>query len=213
LRQWQKEHRTWMLVGLPWYDNGRYYNAIALYDPESRLKGLYYKVRPIPVAEGWATSGESFAPLMVAGIPLGMGLCSELIDTAPAQAMTAGGAQALIFLSSLDHLPGKTAMALHTAFAPFRAAESGRHIALSGSTGATLMVSPDGVIGPMLFTRNAGRLVALLPTATGTTPYMAGGRYLPVILLLLTAAAFFSGRMRLKAPWSRSESGYSGQED
>ncbi|HHW10285.1 MAG TPA: hypothetical protein GXX29_09950 [Firmicutes bacterium] len=199
LRQWQAERRTWMLLGLPWYDydSEKYYNAIALYDPQSRLTGLYYKVKPIPVAESWAAAGRSFAPLEVAGMSLGVGLCSELIDPLPAMAMTAAGAQALIFLSSLDHLPGRTAPALHAAFAPFRAAESGRSVALLGSTGITMMVAPDGTVGPTLTTRGEGLIVAFLPPATGKTPYMAGGRHLPLLALLALTAAFIFGRRKV----------------
>ncbi len=178
---WQQQTGVWLVAGLPWQEGERYFNSAILVAPNGALAGRYAKVRPIPVAESWVTRGAAWTPLAGAGVQVGVGLCSEIIDPLPARRLTAAGAELLVFLSSLDYLGRSAAPALQAAFAPFRAVEHGRYVAQVGTIGLTLLAAPDGRILQVSPWEVATNLVAEVPLFSQTTVYDRVGDILPVI--------------------------------
>jgi apolipoprotein N-acyltransferase len=167
-----EEEQAWLVVGLPWLEEDAYSNAAIALSPSDEITDLYAKVRTIPLAEAWARPGTAWRPLQIGGAALGIGLCSELIDPLPARKLVQDGAQLLLFLSSLDHLGRTSALALQAAFAPFRAAETGRWLAQVGSVGVTIVASPAGTIEALLPGFDPGLLIAEVPLESGTTPFL-----------------------------------------
>jgi apolipoprotein N-acyltransferase len=170
------EAQTWILAGFPWVEGQQWYNSAILIDPEGQIRGRYSKVRPIPIAESWVTPGDGWQPLQVDGISVGVGLCSELIDPLVARTLVKNGAEVLVYLSSLSYLGVSSAIGLQGAFAPFRAAETGRYVAQAGIVGATLIAAPDGTIKAALPSFETGTLVGVVPALNSSTFYMAYGQ-------------------------------------
>jgi apolipoprotein N-acyltransferase len=180
------EAQTWVLAGFPWAEDGDWYNSAILIDTSGQMQGRYSKVRPIPIAESWVTPGEGWYPLQVNDIRVGVGLCSELIDPLVARTLTKNGAEVLVYLSSLSYLGVSSAIGLHGAFAPFRAAETGRYVAQAGMVGATLIAAPDGTISAALPSFGAGTLVGSIPALNSITFYMRYGEALLGMCLIVS---------------------------
>lgn len=181
------KNQVWLVAGLPWMEDGYFYNAAILLNPAGAIVSRYAKVRTIPIAESWAKPGAAWQPLSLNTTALGVALCSEIIDPMPIKKLVANGAQIVAVLSSMDYLGLTSAPVLQAAFAPFRAAEYGKYLVMTGSVGVTLVATPAGQISQHLAWGKPGVLVAALPAEAKSTLYAKLGDVLPFAGLLVMA--------------------------
>lgn len=134
-----------MLVGLPWADAGRLYNAV-VWVHGHEVVGLYRK-RLLPNygvfdEQRYFSQGDSVLVRPVGGVPVGVTICEDLWDPAPARAARVAGTRVLINVNASPYHRGKDVIRLETASA--RQAETGMAIVYVNMVGAQDELVFDG---------------------------------------------------------------------
>lgn len=134
-----------MLVGLPWAEEGQLYNAAAWIHAH-QVVGLYRK-RLLPNygvfdEQRYFTAGDAVLVRAVGGVPVGVTICEDLWEPAPARAAVRAGARVLVNMNASPYHRGKEALRLETARA--RQAETGPAIVYVNMIGAQDELVFDG---------------------------------------------------------------------
>jgi predicted amidohydrolase len=75
---------------------GRLFNSLFVIGRDGRLLGRQRKLRPTPISEGWASSGDLGRPVLVDGLQVGLLVCADAYAAEPAFRLRAAGAQLLV---------------------------------------------------------------------------------------------------------------------
>ncbi len=134
-----------MLVGLPWRDDGRLYNAVA-WIHERRVAAVYRK-RLLPNygvfdERRYFTPGEAVLVRELAGLRIGVTICEDLWEPGPACAAAAAGAQVLVNVNASPYHRAKDEERF--AIARARIAQSGIALAYVNMVGAQDELVFDG---------------------------------------------------------------------
>lgn len=96
-------HKTAVLVGHPWSEDGKLYNALSVY-AEGRLLIRYYKQKlpnyGVFDELRYFSAGDKNALLELNGVRLGLLICEDLWFDAPADALHAAGAEVIVSINA-----------------------------------------------------------------------------------------------------------------
>lgn len=99
----QVSHKTAVLVGHPWPEDGELYNALSVY-AEGRLLTRYYKQKlpnyGVFDELRYFSAGDKNALLELNGVRLGLLICEDLWFDAPVDALHAAGAEVIVSINA-----------------------------------------------------------------------------------------------------------------
>nr|WP_317402953.1 NAD+ synthase [Plesiomonas shigelloides] len=99
----QVSHKTAVLVGHPWPEDGKLYNALSVY-AEGRLLIRYYKQKlpnyGVFDELRYFSAGDKNALLELSGVHLGLLICEDLWFDAPVDALHAAGAEVIVSINA-----------------------------------------------------------------------------------------------------------------
>lgn len=99
----QVSHKTAVLVGHPWPEDGKLYNALSVY-AEGRLLTRYYKQKlpnyGVFDELRYFSAGDKNALLELNGVRLGLLICEDLWFDAPVDALHAAGAEVIVSINA-----------------------------------------------------------------------------------------------------------------
>ncbi|QWK97645.1 NAD+ synthase [Plesiomonas shigelloides] len=99
----QVSHKTAVLVGHPWLEDGTLYNALSVY-AEGRLLIRYYKQKlpnyGVFDELRYFSAGDKNALLELNGVRLGLLICEDLWFDAPVDALHAAGAEVIVSINA-----------------------------------------------------------------------------------------------------------------
>lgn len=99
----QVSHKTAVLVGHPWPEGGKLYNALSVY-AEGRLLIRYYKQKlpnyGVFDELRYFSAGDKNALLELNGVRLGLLICEDLWFDAPVDALHAAGAEVIVSINA-----------------------------------------------------------------------------------------------------------------
>lgn len=99
----QVSHKTTVLVGHPWPEDGQLYNALSVY-AEGRLLIRYYKQKlpnyGVFDELRYFSAGDKNALLELNGVRLGLLICEDLWFDAPVDALHAAGAEVIVSINA-----------------------------------------------------------------------------------------------------------------
>jgi len=140
----------------------------------------------IPMSD-FASGRPRQAPIVAAGVPLGVAICyedifgEEVIDALPQ-------AQILVNVSNDAWFGESFAADQHLQSSQLRALETGRWMVRATNTGASAAIDERGRVVSRLPAFTAGQLVEAVVPRTGMTPYARFGNLPAVALMALLAA-------------------------
>ncbi len=201
-----KNVHTNLVLGMPWYENDRFYNSIISLGSD---EGHYFKQKLVPFGEyvpfesvlrgliaffdlpmsSFSLGSGNQSPLQVAGYPVAAYICYEVVypDFAAALARDTGF---LITISNDTWFGTSIGPFQHFQIARMRALETGRYLIRGTNDGISALVDEKGHVVNQIAQYQAGVLEGELPVMTGDTPFMRFGSW-PVLafcLLLLVAS-------------------------
>ncbi len=118
-----------VLIGFPWSENDRIYNACALIKDGDEVARYYKKVLPnygVFDEKRYFHPGDTTRIVQLDGIPISLSICEDLWTPDHARASAAAGARLLININASPYHQGKAAE--RTALLKARAAETGLSI-------------------------------------------------------------------------------------
>ncbi|MBA0051090.1 apolipoprotein N-acyltransferase [Streptomyces sp. AJS327] len=200
------------------------YKTSVLARPGGLARERYDKTRLVPFGEyiparsllGWATSvgkaaGEDrrrgTGPVLMRsdGVVFGPLICFESAFPDMSARLTRDGARLLVAQSSTSSFQGSWAPEQHASLGALRAAETGRPMVHATLTGQSAVYGPGGESLGRLGTDQRGTLVREVPLASGTTPYVRYGDWVPGLALLAVAGfCALEGVRALRARRGRS---------
>lgn len=202
------------------------YKSSVLVGPDGLTGDRYDKMRLVPFGEyipfrsllGWATSvgkaagenrrqGTEQVVMDVGhGLRVGPMVCFESAFADMSRHLAEDGAEVLIAQSSTSSFQHTWAPEQHASLAALRAAETGRPMVHATLTGVSAVYGPEGQrVGSWLGTNANATAVYEVPLATGVTPYVRFGDWVPHAALLIVAVwcagqVFRALRLRRPAP-------------
>lgn len=204
-----------LILGIRRRDGERWYNALAVLDPDGAAAAVYDKHHLVPFGEyipgarlvarlglpgitpltrGGFSAGPGPRLISVPGLPPFLPLiCYEAIF--PGALSAPGGRADWLVQVTNDAWFGEVAGPWqHFAQARVRAVEQGLPLARVANTGISAMIDPLGRVTARLGLGEVGRIDAVLPSALPATPYFRHGDIPFLILapglLMLTASAY-----------------------
>ncbi|MFD3835625.1 apolipoprotein N-acyltransferase [Streptomyces sp. NPDC058642] len=184
------------------------YKSSVLVGPGGLTGDRYDKMRLVPFGEyipfrsllGWATSvgkaagenrrqGSAQVVMDVGhGLRVGPMVCFESAFPDMSRHLAEDGAEVLIAQSSTSTFQHSWAPEQHASLAALRAAETGRPMVHATLTGVSAVYGPEGQrVGSWLGTSASATTVYEVPLATGVTPYVRFGDWVPRAALLVVA--------------------------
>ncbi|MDH2444646.1 apolipoprotein N-acyltransferase [Amnibacterium sp. CER49] len=194
-----------LLAGAITVRDGVYRNSSILWRAGEGIVGLYDKVHPVPFAEYvpdrafWTPFapdllkliGRDYAigtrsPVLDVGrARIGVDICFDIADDGLILGSVADGAQLLVGQTNNADFGTTEENQQQLAIARLRAIETGRSVVTVSTVASTTIIAPDGatIDAAKPFTRAA--LLDAVPLATGTTPAVAFGIGLGIVLAVL----------------------------
>jgi apolipoprotein N-acyltransferase len=184
------------------------YKSSLLVDPGGVL-GRYDKMRLVPFGEyiplrttlSWVAHvsraasedrrrGTELAVLRTpAGLRVGPLVCFESAFPDMTRHLVGRGAQLIVVQSATTTFQQSWAPAQHASLAAVRAVESGRTVVHATLSGVSAAFDPTGRRLAWVGTEQTGSYLVNAPVATGTTPFVRFGDWVPALSIALTAAA------------------------
>ncbi|KRV49848.1 acyltransferase [Wenjunlia vitaminophila] len=195
------------------------YKTAVLVGPGGPTGQRYDKTRLVPFGEyvplrpvlGWVTGMSEAAaenrrrgrgPVLMdtAGVRLGPLVCFESAFPDMSRALAGRGAQLLVVQSATSTFQGSWAPEQHASLAAIRAAETWRPVVHATLTGASAVADARGrQVGQWLGTSERTAEVFQVPLASGTSPYVRFGPWVPWLAAgLLGVAALAAAARRLR---------------
>ena len=198
LKQQALQTETAFILGMPWYDQGPYYNAlIGMGDAQ----GEYFKQKLVPFGEfvpfeslirgliaffdlpmsSFSSGTESQKGLTVKDHPVAPYICYEVVypDFAARQARDTG---MLLTVSNDTWFGTSIGPQQHFQMVRMRSLETGRYQLRVTNDGITALIAPNGGVLNRAPLYQAAVLEGEIPQMTGSTPFMRFGSW-PVLLL------------------------------
>lgn len=151
------------------------------------IHSVYRKQALVPIIESAYTPGTSSTPVMLQGALVGLGICLDTVHAGLVRESVLQGAELLVFITD-DTFAGFTSTPhVHLRTAALRAAETGRAVVFANESGPSAMFDPRGNVVAYLPHGEPGVVVAELPLAFGTTPFVALGDWLGWLCVVATA--------------------------
>lgn len=167
------------------------------------LVHVYAKRRPVPIAEDGFAAGPGPGLTSVAGVPLAVFVCYDVLFPSDARAAVRAGARLLVVITDDAFAAGSDVPELHLTVARLRAVETGVPVVVAANTGPSAVVLPSGRVAARLPPLAAGALRAVVVPGDGDTPYVAVGEWLGAANAILTgglAAVLRRGGTAHKGP-------------
>lgn len=192
--------------------DGRISKTAVLVDRDG-IRGRYTKTRLVPFGEyipfrrelGWLTriskaAGQDRAPgtgptvLKVGDTTFGPLICFESAFPDLGRTLTRRGAEVIVYQSSTSSFQNTWAPAQHASLAAVRAAETGRPVVQAALTGVSAAFDARGRRIAWFDTDRKGVVTVTLgiPPASSRTPYDRVGDVVPLVSLIITAAAILT---------------------
>ena len=192
-----------------------------LIGPDGVTGPTYDKMRLVPFGEyvplrsvlGWATSvgkaagqdrrrGSRQVVMDTGTLRFGPLVCFESAFPDMSRHLAGDGSQLLVAQSSTSSFQHSWAPAQHASLAALRAAESWRPMVHATLTGISAVYDADGrPVGHRIGTSGSTSAVYEVPLATGISPYVRFGDWVPrLALLLVLAAAGYEARRLVRRP-------------
>ncbi|MTE22123.1 apolipoprotein N-acyltransferase [Streptomyces sp. TRM43335] len=192
------------------------FKSSVLVGPDGPTGDRYDKMRLVPFGEyvparsllDWATAvgraaeedrGRGDAPVVMetAAVRPGPLVCFESAFPDMSRALVREGAGLLVAQSATSTFQESWAPRQHASLAALRAAETGRPVVHATLTGVSAAYGPRGEpVGEPLGTDRSGAVVYEVPLASGTSPYVRFGDWVPAGALGALAAAGVSAAGR-----------------
>ncbi|GAA2480062.1 apolipoprotein N-acyltransferase [Streptomyces thermolineatus] len=185
------------------------FKSSVLVGPDGPTGDRYDKMRLVPFGEyvparpllGWATSvgkaakedrrrGKEPVVMNSGGLRIGPLVCFESAFPDMSRHLAASGAQVVVVQSATSTFQESWAPQQHATLGALRAAETWRPVVHATLTGVSAAYGPDGrPVGPPLGTDRSAAAVYEVPLASGTSPYVRFGNWVPALSACALAAA------------------------
>jgi apolipoprotein N-acyltransferase len=209
--------------------DGGIYKASMLVAPDG-IQDRYDKMRLVPFGEyvplrpvfGWVTRitdaadedrrrGEDLVVMHVGHVNVGPLVCFESAFPDLSRLLVDRGADVIVLQTATTTFQGSWAQAQHASLAAVRAVETRRPVVHAALSGDSAVFAADGSRLAWLGNQSVGTWRAEIPLATGTTPYVRSGDWVPVLSVLIATVAIALPVIRRVsdhlATWRRSGQG------
>ncbi|KAA0236246.1 MAG: Apolipoprotein N-acyltransferase [Acidimicrobiales bacterium] len=192
---------------------GGIYKSSVLID-SAGVADRYDKMRLVPFGEyvplrpllGWVSSltdapeedrqrGEDLVVLEADDIRLGPLVCFESAFPDLSRQLASRGTDLLVLQTATTTFQGSWAQAQHASLAALRAVESGRPVVHAAVSGTSAIFDSHGSRLAWFDNDETGTYVAEVPLATGRTPYVRFGDWVPALCVVLLLGAALSRGM------------------
>lgn len=208
--QLAREHKTDMLVGIPYRDlkTGEYFNSVLSLGSH---RGFYYKRHLVPFGEfipfqdwlsdfldfmglpmsGFSRGSASQLPLQAGGYLAGLTVCyeiifnSEVIESLPA-------ANYLVNVSNNTWFGDSSMPFQQLQMSRLRALETQRYVLSATNNGVSAVVDSQGNIINRSPQFQAHVMTATVQARSGATPFVSYGNYPVILVLMLIVLLIFS---------------------
>lgn len=210
LAGWARETGIPILAGVPLMEDGRARNTTTLYDKYGRKIGRYAKMTPALFGEyvPWRPLSEAVYPRLAeikditsgskqtvfsvdfdkAGpVDFGTLLCSESLYERLMNGLAEKNAAAVFVLTNDAWFYSTAEAEQHFDMTKMRAAETGKPIVQAANTGISGFIDSRGETAGTIRLNRVGIIQNTVTGNRGRTIYTRFGRFLPVIIVLVTA--------------------------
>ncbi|WP_244971520.1 apolipoprotein N-acyltransferase [Paramicrobacterium chengjingii] len=214
--------RAPILTGTITHRDGNYYNTSLLLQ-DGRVVDYYDKVHPVPFGEYVPDRDfwEPFAPdllgliqreytpgtrdsvMNVDGMIAGISICFDIVDDALVRDTIDRGAQVIIAQTNNADFGRTDENQQQLAIARMRAIETGRALVNISTVGESQMIAPDGTTIQEIPSHEPGYLLQTLPLMKGTTPAVALGAQIELIIVVLGLSALVAAGTGARRPRKR----------
>lgn len=204
-----------LLLGSPYYQAGRYYNASILFSEGGKIEDVYFKNHLVPFGEylpfpeilsflgeiypiGSYSKGKELKIFHYAGNRFSVLICYENIFSELAREATLKGADFLINQSDEAWFRKSSEIYLHNQIAIYRTIENRRSLLRATNTGLSCLIDPGGKLAKSLEPFKEGVLLVDVPIYKGLSFYVRKNRviiWLAIILAFCGNIKAFSSRV------------------
>ena len=209
LAGWARETDTPILAGVPLMDGGRAINTATLYDKRGRRIGRYAKMIPALFGEyvPFRSLSEAVYPRLAeigditpgseqtvigaglrgaAAVDFGVLICSESLYERLMNGLAERNAAAVFVLTNDAWFYSTAEAEQHFNMTKMRAAETGKPVVQAANTGISGFIDSHGETAGTIRLNRVGTIQNTVTGNRGRTIYTIFGRFLPIIIVLVT---------------------------